>query len=184
MTTDAELDVHSLARRFRDGDQAALAEAYRRWGTLVHSLALRSVGQHHDAEDITQQVFVSAWRGRHTLDPDRGSLAAWLVGITRNRCADHHAARARVTVAADLEPPDEGRSSDDADDRIVLAALVDHLGEPRRTILTMAFYDDQTHQHIADALHLPLGTVKSHIRRGLLHLRRHLEEVNHDAPGR
>ncbi len=181
VTTEADLDVRSLARRLRDGDQAALAEAYRRWGPLVHSLALRSVGHHQDAEDITQQVFVSAWRGRRSLDPERGTLAGWLVGITRNRCADHYAARSRVTVVADPEVTRADPPGDGPEDRIMLAGLVEGLDEPRRTIIAMAFYQDQTHQAIATALDLPIGTVKSHIRRGLLHLRAHLKEVHDDA---
>jgi len=101
----------TLAVRLRSGDPEALSEAYRHHSRLVYSLALRGLGVPHDAEDATQQVFVSAWRGRHGLDPNRGSLAGWLVGITRNVVADMHAQRARTTrnllaVGSRVEPPD------------------------------------------------------------------------------
>lgn len=180
---DAEDPVVVLARRLKDGERSALAEAYRQWSTLIHSIALRSLRNHHDAEDVTQQVFVSAWRGRHTFDPDRGSLVAWLVGITRHRCADHHAAARRLPAVPQdsdaLDSLDRSVSgcSHDATDHLVLAALIEDLGEPRRTIVRLAFYEDQTHEAIARSLGMPLGTVKSHVRRGLIHLRKHLEEV-------
>ena len=184
VTDDLDAEVRELAIRLRDGDRTAFAEAYRRWSPLVHTLALRSLGNHHDAEDATQQVFVSAWRGRHTLDPDRGSPAAWLVGITRRRCADLHATRARHPVAtsedADIRVAAPSPAVD-LDERLVLAGLVEGMGEPRRTVVRMAFYDDQTHEVIATTLGMPLGTVKSHIRRGLVQLRTHVEEVRHGA---
>lgn len=66
-------------------------------------------------------------------------------------------------------------------DRLVLEHEVDLMGEPRRTILTLAYVADQTHEQIAATLELPLGTVKSHLRRGLLHLRDALKEATDDA---
>ena len=95
VSTGEQVDVDDLAVRLRDGSRDALAEAYREWSSLVHTLALRSLGNHHDAEDVTQQVFVAAWRSRHTLRPERGTVAGWLVGITRHTVADTHAKRAR-----------------------------------------------------------------------------------------
>ena len=86
--------VDDIAERLRDGSREALEEAYARWASLVHTLAVRSLGNHHDAEDVTQQVFVSAWNSRHTLRPDKGTVPGWLVGITRHRGADVHAKQA------------------------------------------------------------------------------------------
>lgn len=174
--------VREWGRRLQNGDHTAMAEAFDRWSPLVHTLALRAVGNHHDAEDVTQQVFISAWRGRQTFDPERGSPAAWLIGITRRRCADLHAARAREPVAIGTElDHDRVAREDHAADRLLVAGLIAGLDEPRRTIMGLALYDELTHESIARTLDLPLGTVKSHVRRGLLHLRARLEEVHDES---
>jgi len=186
VSTGEQVDVDDLAVRLRDGSRDALAEAYREWSALVHTLALRSLGNHHDAEDVTQQVFVAAWRSRHTLRPERGSVAGWLVGITRHTVADQHAKRARqardaAAVAAHAGPEATAAPPDDQlAARLVLHDELGRLGEPRSTVVRMAFLEDLTHEQIAERLDLPLGTVKSHVRRGLTRLRTRLEEVNHD----
>ena len=90
---DAPTPETELTRRFRDGDPAALRAAYDRHGRVVFALALRALGAHHDAEDLTQQVFIRAWRARTTLNTARGSLGGWLVGITRRQVADRLTSR-------------------------------------------------------------------------------------------
>jgi RNA polymerase sigma factor (sigma-70 family) len=186
VSTGEQVDVDDLAARLRDGSRDALAEAYREWASLVHTLALRSLGNHHDAEDVTQQVFVAAWRSRHTLRPERGTVAGWLVGITRHTVADMHARRARqardaAAVAAHAQPEEYAAPPDDQlAARLVLHDELGRLGEPRGTVVRMAFIEDLTHEQIAERLDLPLGTVKSHVRRGLTRLRTRLEEVNRD----
>lgn len=184
---DADVVADDLAERLRDGSREALEEAYTRWSSLVHTLAVRSLGNHHDAEDVTQQVFVAAWRGRHTLRPDRGTVPGWLVGITRHKVADVHAQRARHVrdlgaVAAQGRPDEQAPPPDDRlAARLLLADALDRLGEPRSTVVRLAVVGELTHDEIARRLDIPLGTVKSHVRRGLAHLRKTLEEVNHDA---
>ena len=169
--------VHALELRFAAGDPAALRDAYDRWSASVYAIALRTLGAHHDAEDVTQQVFVRAWRGRETFDPERGALAGWLIGITRRQVSDRLSGRVRdqrtVDRAGRVVPLSEPASYPDrVVDAVVVADELDRLPAPVRTVLRLAFYDDLTHQQIAAVTGLPLGTVKSHLRRGMDRLRR------------
>jgi len=187
LSTRAELAIDpasewsdaDLGEGFLAGDEAALAETYRRWSPFVHTLALRSLRDSDDAEDVTQLVFVNAWRGRAGFDPARAPLPAWLTGIARHAIADVFARRARdrrneLALARAVPPAPEPDTAAVAD-RLTVADELTRLGEPQRTILALAFFDDLTHDQISARLDLPLGTVKSHIRRSLLRLRDRLE---------
>jgi RNA polymerase sigma factor (sigma-70 family) len=168
-----------VADLFGAGDERALAWAYERWAPLVHGLAVRALGSTADAEDVTQQVFVSAWTGRDGYRPEAGSLQGWLVGITRHRIADAFARRQReqrVVAAAGAGRRVEGAPADPhAEDRVVLLDELARIPDPQRAIVELAFFHDLTHEQIADRTGLPLGTVKSHIRRTLARLRARLE---------
>lgn len=162
---------------FTGGDHDSLHEVYQRWSPLVFTVARRSVGNDHDAADVTQAVFVAAWQGRHGFDPDSGSLPGWLLGITRRKVADHFRSQGR-----NPEPREELPEGVDGDppvetviDRVLLSDEISRLGDPQRRILELCFYQDMTHAQVASLLDLPLGTVKSHVRRSLGRLRDRLE---------
>lgn len=172
-----------LNEAFAAGDEAALAEAYRQFSPMVHTLALRSLRDNAAADDATQEVFIRVWRSRSAFDPSKARLPAWIVGITRNVITDAQAALTRETrkvlAAVELSPdPEQSAGHAAAEllaDRLLLDGELERLGEPQGSILKLAFYDDLTHSQISQKLDLPLGTVKSHIRRSLSQLRSRLE---------
>ncbi|GGU83850.1 RNA polymerase sigma factor [Streptomyces litmocidini] len=182
--TGTEENDAALAGRFRAGDEDALREAYRRWAPTVYALARRSLGNTQDAEDVTQQVFLSAWRSRERYRPDRGALGGWIVGITRHVVFDAISARTRrlrieqsvVRTRHDDVEHHHADESENAVDRILVQHGMAELSPVQRQLLALAVYGDLTHAQIAERTGLPLGTVKSHIRRGLLALRRILQE--------
>lgn len=170
-----------VARRFCAGDETALALAYERWAGQVHGLAVRALGSGPDAEDVTQQTFVAAWTGRASYSAGAGPLPAWLTGICRHKIADAWAKlerqrRSAQAVAADALAAPAGAPLDGTvADRVLLLGELNRIGQPQRRIIELAFFEDLTHSQIADRTGLPLGTVKSHIRRTLERLRDRLE---------
>lgn len=178
-------DDARLAEAFVAGDDSALARVYERWAPLVYTLAVRSLGDAGDAEDVTQKTFVAAWTGRSGFRPERASLSAWLVGIAKNKIADTHEARARIRrlheqlTAVSVESDWVAEPVDIAD-TLMVADEIAQLDATAQQVVRLAFFDDLTHNEIADRLGLPLGTVKSHIRRSLQRMRTRLE-VTHGA---
>ncbi|MDJ0769245.1 MAG: sigma-70 family RNA polymerase sigma factor [Ilumatobacter sp.] len=173
------IDPASLDASFAAG-RVGVREAYDAHSSLVYSLCRRALDA-EAAKDVTQEVFVSAWRGRSQFDPNRGNLAAWLVGITKRRIIDHvrserrHADR-RADEAADTPShhPNEASVERVADKALVADALR-ILPDRTREIIELAYIHDLTHHDISERTGVPLGTVKSDIRRGLQRIRDHLE---------
>lgn len=166
-----------VVQAFVDGDEDALRLAWDAWGGLVYAFCYRSLPSPQDAEDVTQQVFVDAWRGRGRFDPAMGTMPGWLLGIARNKVVDRLRLLQRTPMPTD-RPADTAvieRGIDQAADRMLVTAALARLPDERRRVLELAFFDDLTHTQIATRLDLPLGTVKSHLRRGLEYLRRTID---------
>jgi RNA polymerase sigma factor (sigma-70 family) len=178
---DAELEL-----AFAKGGDDALAAVYARYGRVVYSLARRTVGP-EVAEEVTQDVFVAAWSSRDRYDPGRGSLAGWLIGVARHKVTDALRSQQRVTARVEraasvaggttATPPDV----DQVAERLMVADGLAALRPEVREVVELAFYSDLTHEQIAERTGRPLGTVKSHIRRSLATLRRHLEGLDASA---
>jgi len=165
-------------RRMIDGDAEGLTALYDRYGRLVYSLALRIVRDQGDAEDVTQEVFVQAWRQAQRFDTERGSVAAWLLTVTRARAIDllrRRRVRAQPAEHTLAENPDNSPRQDvqlESTERAKkIRAALDSLPLVQRLTIELAFFDGLTHAEIAEQLEIPLGTVKTRVRQGLLRLR-------------
>ncbi|MFF4364820.1 RNA polymerase sigma factor [Streptomyces sp. NPDC001594] len=167
-----DAEIVSLLLR---GDDRWLAPAHRRWSRLVHAHAVRVLGDAREAEDVAQQVFVAAWRGRRGFRPDLGTLPAWLMGITRRKTADALSARTRrleLVAAAGAQVRDETAGGvEQVIDRVVVTEELARLPRVQRDVLALTYFADLTQVQIADRTGMPLGTVKSHARRGMRRLR-------------
>jgi RNA polymerase sigma-70 factor (ECF subfamily) len=162
------------------GDHDALAEIYDRHGRLVYSLAFRILRDQSDAEDVVQDVFSQAWRQASRYDASRGSVLGWLLTLTRSRAIDRlRGRRSRPEPSTDETAlnsiPDPAAPADvqaaSAAQATHLRAALDGLTVLQRVAIELAFYEGLTHAEIAERLELPLGTVKTRIRQGLLKLR-------------
>lgn len=173
-----------LGERFRGGDERALEQIYREHSRLVYSFCRRALDEHR-AADATQEVFIAAWRSRERYRVELGSVAGWLMGIARFKVVDMLRVEQRNPLAAPTaQGVDHGAVPTDVESmaqRMLIADALLELPERSREIVRSAYFDDRTHTQIAEVSGIPLGTVKSDIRRGLQRLRRHLEAFD-DAP--
>lgn len=178
----AEVPVgHDVESAFVRGDEDALRLAYDEYGRLVYSFCARSLDPER-AKDVTQEVFLSAWRARERYNPEKGRLGAWLMGIARNRVIDNvrsekrHSDRRADEDTVELSTEAEVEKTSD---QMLVADALKELPERSREVIMLAYFHDLTHPQIAERTNIPLGTVKSDIRRGLQRIRRHLE-TQHD----
>lgn len=178
--SDSAAEDRAAFERMARGDQDALAEIYDRHGRLVYSLAFRILRDQSDAEDVVQDVFSQAWRQAARYDASRGSVLGWLLTLTRSRAIDRlRGRRSRPEPSSDEGAlngiPDPAVPADvqaaSASQATQIRAALDGLTVLQRVAIELAFYEGLTHAEIAERLELPLGTVKTRIRQGLLKLR-------------
>jgi RNA polymerase sigma-70 factor (ECF subfamily) len=177
---------------FRSGDEKALRALYDSHGSLIYTYCVRTVGA-NGAADVTQEVFISAWRSRENFDPDKGTFAGWLMTIAKRRCVDalrrtgrrpefatDIGSEANPALALAASDVNGGLSSADLvsteriADRMLLDDAIARLPPRARRAVELAFYEQLTHPEIAATTGTPLGTVKSDIRRALIEMRKQL----------
>ena len=176
-----------VARRFVSGDDGALEALYGAHGSLVYSYCARLLDSAR-AADAAQEVFLAAWKSRARYRPEAGTLPGWLLGIARYKVIDILRADGRQPA---LMPEPHGSAGDPVfepgdvasiGERMLVAEAMSSLPERPREMVRLAFFEDLTHAQIAERCDVPLGTVKSDIRRGLEKMRTQLGGFD-NAPG-
>lgn len=183
---DADATRSQLAAalvRVAGGDRAALRLVYQDTSAKLFGVCLRILKDRGEAEDVLQEVFVTVWRKAASFDPGRASPITWMVAIARNRAIDRLRASA---VSRRMEPIESADAVSDpapaAVERVELAQqhqrlsrCLEELEARHACAIRAAFLDGNTYEDLAARMSVPLGTMKSWIRRGLLKLRACLE---------
>jgi len=179
----SEADLVAWVGRVVNQDEQALACLYDALAPRVQAFALRLTRQHQLAEEVTEDVFWQLWRQAPRFDPQKGCVMAWIMNMARSRALDalrqvetqevqdDGAIERSADIAGDKTPLDLLEA---VDERHLLHEAVSRLDPLPRQLLALAFFRGMTHEEIALHCDLPLGTVKSQIRRSLASLQEHL----------
>jgi RNA polymerase sigma-70 factor (ECF subfamily) len=174
-------DAKLIGRLANDPSGDGLRTLYRRYAGELYGFALNALRDRGLAEEVVQDAFTSVWRHADSYDPEIGSFRTWLYGLARNRIVDlRRRASARPPVAGSDpvdEPAELDRSLDDALLRWQVSAALARLSPEHREVLRLAHFQALSLREIAEALGLPLGTVKSRSYYALRHLRLVLDEM-------
>ncbi len=183
---DADASRSQLAaaiKRVADGDRGALRIVYQDTSAKLFGVCLRILQDRSEAEDVLQDVYLTVWRKAVAFDPGRASPITWLVAIARNRAIDRLRASAVSRRMVPIEAADTvSDPAPAAVERVELAQqhqrlarCLDELEARQASAIRAAFLDGATYEELAARMRVPLGTMKSWIRRGLLKLRACLE---------
>jgi RNA polymerase sigma-70 factor, ECF subfamily len=180
----------SLLQRIVARDTAALADLYDRHSRLLFGLILRIVRNRAEAEEILQEAFVRVWKRAETYDTRLGEPLPWIVRLARNVAIDRLRARrsraaidtpaldghiAEAVAAPDIQSPEVVVS--DAERRQAVTEALAALPAEQRQLIEAAFFEGYTHSELANRFGLPLGTVKTRIRTGMIAMRQRLEHA-------
>lgn len=170
--------------RIPAGDRAALQTVYRLTSAKLFGVVLRILGERSEAEDVLQEVYLTVWRKAADFDAGRASPMTWLIAIARNRAIDRlRASRVSrrmepIDAAANLadDAPAADSALEQAQGNARLHACLDGLAGHERSALRAAFFDGNTYEELATRMNVPLGTMKSWIRRAMIKLKTCLEQ--------
>lgn len=177
LETSAFRMSEALLKRIAQGDKSAVQDCLKKYGGLVWSLAKRMSATTEDAEDAVQEVFIDVWKHAARFDEAQASEATFIAMIARRRLIDRLRASNRRLSPASLEdittePSDgfENKLHSYVEARQAVEALK-NLRPEQRQVLELSIYHGLSHQEISDKTGIPLGTVKTHARRGLIQMR-------------
>jgi RNA polymerase sigma-70 factor (ECF subfamily) len=177
--TSGGIDL-ALMQRVAANDEAAIAELYDRFGSLVFRMAYQAMPTRAEAEDAVQEVFIRLWRTAGRYDESRSALVTWVMLISRRHLVDKlRRSKARLRTGSmeqpaviNVEAAPAGDPRLDVQEKMkVLMQRIEQLPELQRTVVTRAYLGGQTLRQIGEELNTPLGTIKSALSRALVRLR-------------
>jgi RNA polymerase sigma-70 factor (ECF subfamily) len=178
-------DKVAIMRRVAEGDQAAMGDLYDATSRIILGMIQKIVSDPMTAEEITLDVYAQAWRLAPTYSQEKGTPVTWLLMLARSRAIDHLRSRARRV--REMERPIQaalGYSHPDPNPEMAVISgnrgrlinkLLAVLAPEQLEVLRLAFFDGLTHSEIAEKTGIPLGTIKSRIRTGMMRMRELLE---------
>jgi RNA polymerase sigma-70 factor (ECF subfamily) len=177
-STAARAQLEAALGRVAAGERTALREVYELTSAKLFGVCLRICSERDAAEDVLQEVYLKVWRSAGRFDASRASPITWLCTIARNSAIDWrrsvappaHAGLETAQAVAD-ESPDATAVIEDREQRAKIFECLDGLDERQGRAIRTAFFDGLSYGEIADVMRVPLGTMKSWIRRGLIQLR-------------
>lgn len=184
MNLDANRILVSALTRISAGDRVALQTLYRQTSAKLFGVILRILGERSEAEDVLQEVYLTVWQKASVFDPARASPITWLATIARNRAIDRLRSFGRnrgmeaIDLATDVADPapDADRVLEDRDNNARLYTCLDSLAKRERAALRASFFDGNTYEELAMRMGVPLGTMKSTIRRAMIKLKACLQQ--------
>ena len=170
-------EEQQLIEGLRVGDDVAIRALYARFGRPVYGLGLRLLGTREAAEELTQDVFLMAWRKAARFDPARGRLSTWLMTIAHNLAVDRlrrETGVSRPTLVLVDEVPDAPGLDEEAMliERDSAMRALDSLSDVERRLVARAYFRGLTAREISEADGIPLGTVKTRLRSAMIKVRR------------
>jgi RNA polymerase sigma factor (sigma-70 family) len=171
-----EFDPSSpILPRVASGDASAVNECIRRFGPLVQALSIRMLGNRADAEDATQEIFIALWQSAFRYDPVKSTEATFVAMVARRRLIDRKRRISPVRVDSAVSMVDIPATTNDplerSDEAAKIRTMLNRLSPDQQAILSLAIDHGRSHAEIAEQLSLPLGSVKTMIRRGLQTIR-------------
>jgi RNA polymerase sigma-70 factor, ECF subfamily len=173
MSVAPETPVATLFERLASGDRTAARDCLRQFGGLVWSLAIRRSPNQADAEDAVQEIFLDLWKSAPRFNPAVGTEVTFVAMIARRRLIDRSRRRQRQSQTEELRVEIEapGMGAEACAEAKIAARAVEQLRPDQRHVLILATCDGRSHEEISQITGLPLGTVKTYVRRGLLRVR-------------
>lgn len=175
MNPASKEQIELLTNRLINKDETVIADLYDAYSANLYGLIVRMLQDEDAAADLLQDGFVKIWKKGGTFDPKKGSLFTWMLNICRNLAIDYLRSKNRKgeihNLSENVYSIDQSKSAATNTDTLDLREKVASLEAEHRELIELAYFGGYTQQEISEELDLPLGTVKSRIRKGMKELR-------------